>query len=72
MSGRAIAALVGGIDSRLEPQFNNMTKASWVLESVGDKSEYVYRMTEVLVQYSDKISVLNEDFYLTYLTKLAE
>lgn len=49
-----------------------MIKANWVLESVGDKSEYVYRMTEVLVQYSDKISVLNEDFYLTYLTKLAE
>ena len=72
MSGRAIAALVSGIDSRLEPQLNNMTKVNWVLESVGDKSEYVYRMTEVLVQYSDKISVLNEDFYLTYLTKLAE
>lgn len=50
-----------------------MIKSNWVLDGVGDKSEYVSRLSEVLLQISDRISrSLNEEYYLTFLNKLVE
>lgn len=50
-----------------------MTKSNWVLEGVGDKSEYVVGLAEILNSVHERLhGSLAEEYYLTFLNKLAE
>jgi len=73
LAGRGVQSLILGIDTKMEPNFVTMTRMNWLLEGVGDKSEYIVKLNEVVLGYSKNIStVLNEDYYVTFLNKLAE
>lgn len=57
----------------MEPHFGSLGKSNWVIETVGDKSEYVMHLAEVIVTTSKNVSnVINEDYYMTFLTMLTE
>ena len=73
LAGKAVQSLVLALEGKIEPHFTAMQKANWVLEEVGDKSEYCVKITEVLLGICSRVTeVLNEDYLLTYLNKVAE
>lgn len=50
-----------------------MTKVDWTLDIVGDKSEYVIKLTETILKFVKNIyNVLNEDYLLNFLNKVTE
>jgi hypothetical protein len=51
-----------------------MTKIDWTeISSVGDKSDYIVKITEILLKFAKNIStVLNEDYLHNLLIKIAE
>lgn len=58
---------------KMEPHFNNMIKLDWNLEAVGDKSDYVVKLSETILKFAKNIcKVMNEDYLLNFLAKVAE
>lgn len=50
-----------------------MTKLDWNMEVAGDKSDYIVKISDVLVRFNKNIqNVLNEDYLLNFFNRLAE
>ena len=50
-----------------------MIKLDWNLEAVGDKSDYVVKLSETVLKFAKNIcTVMNEDYLLNFLAKVAE
>ena len=57
----------------MEPHFLTMTRLDWNKEEVGDKSEYVVKLSDNISKFAKNIlNVLNEDYLLNLLNKIAE
>jgi hypothetical protein len=70
---KGVQTLLQVFELKIDPHFSNMTKLDWNLEAVGDKSDYIMKISEILVKFCKNIqSVLNEDYLLNFFNKLAE
>lgn len=61
------------IDLKIEPHFVAMIKLDWTTDDVGDKSDYVVKLTDTVLKFARNIcNVMNEDYLLNFLYKVAE
>ena len=61
------------MDGLIDPHLVIMSKMNWMSEDVGDKSEYVVTLTNVVYKTCHSIAkVINEDYLMNFLTKLTE
>ncbi|OMJ76940.1 hypothetical protein SteCoe_23564 [Stentor coeruleus] len=73
LAGKGVQALLNLIDMKMEPHFSNMIKLDWNMEAVGDKSDYVVKLSETILKFAKNIcTVMNEDYLLNFLAKVAE
>ena len=50
-----------------------MIKLDWTTDDVGDKSDYVVKLTDTVLKFARNIcNVMNEDYLLNFLYKVAE
>ena len=65
--------LLSIIEIKMDPNFAIMVKIYWNKDEVGDKSDYVVKLADVIIKFVKNISnVLNEDYLLNFLNKVAE
>ena len=65
--------LLSIIEIKMDPNFAIMVKIDWNKDEVGDKSDYVVKLADVIIKFVKNISnVLNEDYLLNFLNKVAE